>query len=100
MIPKEEKEGWHYLAVKKLATLLRGIKSKHHGDFYCLICLHSIRTEKVCKKYVNGKACKNKDFCGFVMSSEKDEILEFNQCSKSDKMPYIIYSDIESLIKK
>ena len=100
MIPKEEKEGWHYLAVKKLSTLLRGIKSKHHGDFYCLICLHSIRTEKVCKKYVNGKACKNKDFCGFVMSSEKDEILEFNQCMKSDKMPYIIYSDIESLIKK
>ena len=34
------------------------------------------------------------------MSSEKDEILEFNQCMKSDKMPYIIYSDIESLIKK
>ena len=76
------------------------IKSKHHGDFYCLICLHSIRTEKVCKKYVNGKACKNKDFCGFVMSSEKHKILEFNQCMKSDQMPYIIYSDIESLIKK
>ena len=49
---------------------------------------------------MNGKACKNKDFCGFVMSSEKDEILEFNQCMKSDKMPYIIYSDVESLIKK
>ena len=31
MIPNEEKEGWHYLAVKKLSTLL-----KHHGDFYCL----------------------------------------------------------------
>ena len=34
------------------------------------------------------------------MSSEKHKILEFNQCMKSDKMPYIIYSDIESLIKK
>ena len=36
MIPNEEKEGWHYLAVRKLPTLLRGITSKHHGDFYCL----------------------------------------------------------------
>ena len=27
---------WHYLAVKSLPTLLRGITSNHHGDFYCL----------------------------------------------------------------
>ena len=33
MIPNEEKEGWRYLAVKKLSTLLRGITSKHYGDF-------------------------------------------------------------------
>ena len=43
MIPNEEKEGWHYLAVKKLSTPLRGVASKHHGDFYCLNCLHSFR---------------------------------------------------------
>ena len=29
MIPNEEKEGWHYFAVKKLSTLLHGITSKH-----------------------------------------------------------------------
>ena len=74
MIPNEEKEGWHYLAVKKL--LLRGITLKHHGDFYCLYCLHSFRKEKV---------HKNKDFCGIVMPSEKDNILEFNLYMKSDK---------------
>ena len=34
------------------------------------------------------------------MSSEKNMILEFNQCMNSDKMPYIIYADIESLILK
>ena len=38
-------EGWHYIAVKKLSTLLRGITSKHHSDFHCLNCLHSLRTE-------------------------------------------------------
>ena len=57
MIPNEEK--WHYLAVKKLSTLLRGIISKHHGDFYCLNCLHSFATEKKdlnrIKKYVKIK---------------------------------------------
>ena len=39
MIPNGEK--WHYLAVKKLSTLLKGITSKHYGDFYCQNCLHS-----------------------------------------------------------
>ena len=47
------------------------------------------------KKYV-----KIKIFCGIVMPSEKDNVLEFNQYMKSNKMPYIIYANIESLIKK
>ena len=47
------------------------------------------------KKYV-----KKKDFCGIVMLPEQDKILEFNQYMKSDKMLYIIYADMESLIKK
>ena len=61
MVPNEEKEGWHYLAVKKLSTLLRGITSTHHGDFYYLNCLHSFRTKNKLKSLE--KVCKNKDFC-------------------------------------
>ena len=33
---------WHYLAIKNLSGLLRGITSNHNGDFYCLNCLYSI----------------------------------------------------------
>ena len=29
-------EKWHYVAVKELSALFRGITSKHDGDFYCL----------------------------------------------------------------
>ena len=34
------------------------------------------------------------------MPSEKNNILELNQYMKSDKMPYLIYADIESLINE
>ena len=34
-------EKWHYLAVKKLSALLKGITSKHRGGFYCLNCFNS-----------------------------------------------------------
>ena len=67
---------------KKISALLYRITSKHKGDFYCLNCLHSLRTENRLKSHE--KVCKNKDFCGIVMPSEKDNILEFNQYMKSD----------------
>ena len=38
---------WHYLAIKNISGLLRGITSNHNGDFYCLNCLHSCRTIKI-----------------------------------------------------
>ena len=46
------------------------------------------------KRYVKIKISE------IVMPSEKDNILEFNQHMKSDKVTYIIYADIESLIRK
>ena len=57
MIPN--REGWHYLAVKKLSALLTGIASKNNGDFYCLNCFF-IRLEQKTKlshikKYVKIK---------------------------------------------
>ena len=60
MIPNEINERLHYLTVKALSTLLREIASKCHGNFYCLNCLHSFRTEYKLKSHK--KVCKNKDF--------------------------------------
>ena len=34
------------------------------------------------------------------MSPKKNYILQLDQYMKSDKMPYIIYADLESLIEK
>ena len=55
MIPN--REGWYYLSVKKISALLKGVMAKHKGDFFCLNCLHSFRTEnklgyhkRVCEK--------------------------------------------------
>ena len=38
-------EKWHYLVVKNLSGLLRGITSRHKEDFYCLNCFHYYRTK-------------------------------------------------------
>ena len=59
--------------------------------------LTSFRSENKLKSHE--KNYKIYNFCGIVMPSEKYSILNFNQYMKPDKMPYIIYADIESLIK-
>ena len=96
MIPNGEK--WHYLAIKKLSALLREIKSKNNGDFYCLNCLHSFKTKN--KLESHKKVCENKNFCNVSVPSEDTKILQFNQYQKSDKAPFINYADLEGLIKK
>ena len=59
---------WHYLAIKKLSALLRGITSKHEGDFYCLNCFHSFRMENKLKKHKT--VCENLDYCCVEMSKK------------------------------
>ena len=60
MISNGEKQ-WHYLAVKKLSALLRGITSKYHGDFYCLNYFHSFATEH--KFQSHKRVCEDKYSC-------------------------------------
>ena len=55
---------WHYLAVKKLSVLLRGITSKQYGDYFCLNCLHYFRTKN--KLGLHKRVCENKDFCNVL----------------------------------
>ena len=66
---KQRKRMLADLAVKKLSALLRGITSKHQGDFYCLNCLHSFATKNKLKSHE--KVCKNKEFCGIVLPIPK-----------------------------
>ena len=66
-----------YLAVKKLSALLRGITSKHHGDFYCLNRLHSFATKN--KLESHKEVCENKYFLNVIVLYKYTKILKFNQ---------------------
>ena len=54
-------ENWHYLTVKNLSGLLRGITSNHVGDFYCLNYFQSYRAKN--KLEAHKKICENRNYC-------------------------------------
>ena len=83
---------WHYLAVKSLSALFKGVTSKHKGDFYCLNCFQSYATERELKK--QKKVSQNHDYCYVEMSEEDNKILKYNHGEKSMK------ADLESLFEK
>ena len=62
---------WYYLAVRSLASLLRGITSNHHGDFDCLNCFHSYGTLNKLKKHE--RVCNNHDYCRLGMPKEHEK---------------------------
>ena len=91
-------EKWHYLAIKKMFALLKGITSKHKGDFYYLNCFHSYSTKEKLKKH--GNVCENHDYSYVEMPEKDNKKLKYYYGERSMKVPFIIYADIESLLEK
>ena len=91
-------ENWHYLTVKNLSRLLRGITSNHDGDFYCLNCFHSYRIKN--KLEVHKKICENRDYCHVKMPTNDNNTIKYNQGEKSIKLLFIVYADLECLLEK
>ena len=88
---------WHYLAVKRLSALFRGITSSNNGDFYCLNCFHSYRTLNKLKRHE--RVCNNHDYCRIDMPKEHEKI-EYLPGEKSLKAPLIVCADLECLLEK
>ena len=88
----------HYLAVKRLSALFRGITGNNNGDFYCLNCFQLYNTENKLKKCK--KVCENHDYCYVEMPAEYNKTLKYNEGEKSMRLPFIIIADLECLLEK
>ena len=94
----DDGEKWHYLCVKKLSALLRGISSNHNGDVCCMNYFKSSRTKS--KLEIHKKMCENHDYCYVQMPNNENKILEYKHSQKSKIAPLVIYSYLESLLQK
>ena len=81
-----------------MSGLFRGVTSNHVGDFYCLNCLHSFRTNNALAKHE--RLCNNNDYCSVEMPTKFNKMLKCNHGDKSLKTPFVIYADLERLLIK
>ena len=104
----DEIDKWHYIALKSVPTdngfnrlirslsrLFREITGDNNGDFYCLGCLYSFRTDNALKKHE--RLCDNHDYYHVEMPNNDNNTLKYNHGEKSLKEPWTIYVDFECL---
>ena len=95
LICNEERK--HYCLVNDLSRLLGAQTSRHPTkQSSCLRCFNSFNCENSLKNH--------KEYCGTskcikINMPEKDPVLKFKNYRNSEKVPFVIYADIESLIK-
>ena len=82
---------WHYLAVRSLSALFRGITSSNNGDFYCLNCFYSYCTHNKLKKHE--RVFNNHDYCHLEMPKENEKNIKIQSRRK------IIKSSIYNLCR-
>ena len=91
-------ENWHYLVVKSLPGLLKGITSSHNEEFFCLNCFCSYTTKNKLEEHK--KICENNKYCHVEMPNKDNKIIKYNLGEKSIKSPFIIFADLEWLLEK
>ena len=95
LICDEEKK--HYCLVNNLSRLLGLQTSKHlNKRLFCLRCFNSFNCEKSLNKH---KEYCGKNECVKIVMPEKGTIRKFKNYLSSERVPFMIYADTESLIK-
>ena len=93
----EENEVKHYCLVKSKSRLLSSQVTKgKRGEHFCLRCLNPFWCQEALSKH--------QEYCGEHESvkielPKEGTMLKFEKYCKGDKVPFIIYADIEALIK-
>ena len=91
-------ENSHYCLVKKLSALLSKQLSDHNGKVcFCLNCFSSFNNEEILNKHK--EYCYNNECVKIQMPTPGKSTISFNKFNCSEKAPFVIYADLESLLK-
>ena len=93
LIADDEKN--HYCLIKNMSKLLSSQITKHNGSIHiCLRCLNAFQTNE--KLEIHKEICQSNEF---IEMPEEGTFIQFENHIRSQKMPFAIYADFESLVE-
>ncbi|KAL6421203.1 hypothetical protein ACFW04_013754 [Cataglyphis niger] len=89
----------HFAWIKNLSRLVSSqLSKKEHRKYICDRCLHYFEsTNKLQSHKID---CQQMNKCAIRLPSEKDKWLEFNNYNMKELLPFVIYADLECMLKK
>ena len=92
-----EEEKTHYCLIKDFGKLVSTQSNKHgHKVYICERCINPFTTENALKEHE--KHCTNEE-CVHLKMPRPGSTISFKHFGKSQRVPFIIYADFESLLK-
>ena len=81
LMATDNHDNWHYIAVKNISRLCRGVTSNNNGDHYCLNCLHACRAKNALIRHE--KICNDHSYCNPLMPKQGKNIFKHTHVNKS-----------------
>ncbi|XP_067208470.1 uncharacterized protein, partial [Linepithema humile] len=89
----------HFACIKNLPRLVSSQLSMHKCKKYiCDRCLHYFYTRE--KLSVHSVDCGKMNDCAVVLPSEDDEWLTFRNYNRKERVPFVVYADLECTLEK
>ncbi|XP_025263417.1 uncharacterized protein LOC112637585 [Camponotus floridanus] len=89
----------HFAWIKNLSRLVGSqLSKKDHRKYICDRSLHYFNSED--KLQLHAVDCGEMNDCAIRLPSDKDKWLEFNNYNRKERLPFVIYADLECVLAK
>lgn len=90
---------YHFAVIKDLSRLInKQVGNVKNKKWFCERCLNHFITENALHKHLVD--CKKLNKSKITLPSEKEKILKYSNYKNKEKVPFVIYADIESILEK
>ncbi|XP_011697752.1 PREDICTED: uncharacterized protein LOC105455823 [Wasmannia auropunctata] len=97
-VEEENSNDGHFTWIKNLSRLVRSQLTKNKNKkFFCDRCLHSFGSGEKLEAHVVDCGKIN---CAIRLPSEDDKWLCFNNNNRKERMPFVMYADLECILEK
>ncbi|EZA52005.1 hypothetical protein X777_09439 [Ooceraea biroi] len=89
----------HFACIKNLSRLVSCQINKKNGQIYiCDRCLHYFYTNE--RLEAHSVDCSKMKECAIVLPNEEDKWLSFTNYNRKERMPFVVYADLECILQK
>ncbi|KAB0804871.1 hypothetical protein PPYR_01841 [Photinus pyralis] len=89
---------YHFVWIKNMSALFsKQLSNKNHRKFICNRCLNYFSADRLLQKHTT--YCQQLNQCAVRVPIKTENCLEFKNYRFQEKVPFVIYADLESILK-